>query len=357
MPLDLPRLGPLYAKLGYETPATTIQTRLAGAEKAATLTLAELRPVIETAIGLPPTADSLRPFRDKIGDLTFDAAPAAPETRLLAAVTTLEAIRTNAASARLAVIVGAALFGGSRSPTEDPQFRELVESELARHQQTNTAVINALDRAGAFDVPKGFKPVQEAADTGSPQALATALSPVLASLVKHAGDVDERQRQQINLIGQRVEALSEQMEMQWWVANGYSHGQTQLFTDMTVAEAVAHAAFDLRGMTRRPAGVFAAPTLLSRALGPKHSQKKVKLKELATGVPIEQRKAWLSSVANIVPLLPVLHSMRLALDANDAADWEGRLAREAKVEVDVQLNAAEWANQMYLELMAARALG
>lgn len=359
MAFDINRLGPLYPALGFETPPALVQARLAAAAAAISSTSKEEAPaVIRLALGLPVSKDELPTFLSAFSeDPTFSASPGSPELRLLACGVIegwLESGVTNAA-----ILSASGLFGGLRSPKEDPQFREIVEARLRDLQSDDSPTIELLGKPGAFATAKGAEQANAKAAEGEFGPMGSQLAALVTGLATHSASQDDKLRIQLNTISRKVMSLSEQMEMQWWVANGYSLKTSTAFSKLGAVEATVRAAMELADLTVRPTGVRAAPALLDQILTPvKGIKTALTLAQIAEGTPIEWRRAWTANLpaGSNGLLCPVTYAIRLATQADDEADWRGRFMRESGgVKTDEKLPPLDWAIQLYREFLAIKA--
>lgn len=362
MTYDMSDLGPLYGQLGFETPAASVQLRLKAASAAAQgLTAEQFVPVLRAALGLPVLDDELAPFRSHFTeDPTFAPEISSPEMRLLAAGILITAMREWPASAhKLPLLAATGHFGGTRAPAEFPTFVKTAEDELGFAQETSASAYSDLAKPGAYAPTKSVESASAKATDNDMAGVVTDLGAAIGGLASHAANQDERLRAQINKLGQRVQQLSEQMQMQWWVANGFSEGVAMPFSKLPAAEVVIRSARELAGLTLRTSGVPAAPALLDQVLERAKTKKKLTLSALATGSPIDWRRSWVTETLTLpnAAICPVTYALKLATEANDQSDWEGRFQRELSVSPNMQLDALDWANQLYREALVTKALG
>ncbi|MNS03182.1 hypothetical protein D3C72_345110 [compost metagenome] len=185
------------------------------------------------------------------------------------------------------------------------------------------------------------------------------LGAAISGLASHAAAQDERLRVQLNALGQRFNSLAEQMEIQWWVSNGYSLEQEAPFSKMAAGEIAVRAARELRHYTRSEAGVHPAPALLDKVLqDAKASKTQLTLADLAIASPIDWRRKWVGELpaAPNASLFPVAYASLMATEADDNPDWYPRFERETNLSTKMKLSPLEWANQLYREFIAIGAL-
>lgn len=365
MSFDLSRLGPMYGKAGLQPTSEFIAVRTAAATKAATtLELSDLEPAIRAAYGLKADgelAEFLQLFRE--ADPTFQADLKSAEARILTSAVVSAVVESGKAQGEtLALLAVSGGLAGHRSPPEDPEFFVRMQHALQLAQRTSAADVNGMAKSNAYALPKAaadaFKQKAEANDWGG---LGGELTGIVQGLANHAATSDEKLRASLNSVINRVNALSEQMEMQWLVANGYSlETQTPFSKIMPLGHQVTLAARELSELTRRSTGVAAAPALLDQILERgKQSAKKLTLAKLATASPQALRTTWAEHLPSqpYSQLFPVTYAMKLAAESDDQIDWEGRYHREMGLAPGLEMDALQWACQLYIEFVAAKALG
>lgn len=366
MSYDLSRLGPMYGKAGLQPTGELVSTRLTAATKAAsTLDPAALEPAVRAAYGLKVDADELAPFfqifRDS--DPTFQIDLKSAEARILTSAVVSAVVESGEADSEiLALLAVAGGLAGLRSPPEDPDFFARMLSELQRVQRTSNADLGHVAKSNSYALPKTTAEALKQKTEGSDWAgVSGELSGALQGLATHTTAADEKLRAGLNGAITRMNALSEQMEMQWLVSNGYSLDAQKPFAKiLPLGHQVVVAARELAELTRRAEGVAAAPALLDQILErSKQSAKKLTLAKLATSSPREWRATWTGHLPDLPSsqLLPVTYAMKLATESEDQSDWEGRYQRETGIAPSHEMDALEWACQLYTELVAAKALG
>jgi len=362
MPFDMSRLGPLLAGLGLNPPPETVKARLDGAaEAAAGLTAEQLPALICEAVGAPVEAAALagfsQHFRDKDG--SFGAEPDSPEMRLLAScVVTACATGGHPLAPRLAIVTGAALLGGLRSSSPDPNFREIMETALDKLQRQPTPSPSLITEGQPLDLTEQLAALKATQDQEGWSDFYSNLEEILDVVIRKV--TSQAQITQLNLTITRQQQLAEQMEMQWWVVNGYSSTAKAPFSSLPAAECISRASRELAGLTERQAGPLSAPALLDQVLAAgKASRKRVAVLEVAKAGPLAWRQSWITLGISgpAASLCPIIHAIRLATEAGDADDWTGRFERETGIPAKEAFDGIDLALQLYRESLAARILG
>ena len=188
--------------------------------------------------------------------------------------------------------------------------------------------------------------------------VAAPLKAVVDALLATNAAQNEAIAQAIRALAVRQATVEEESRMQWWVVGRTSDDLLRPFADLPPFEAAARAAKELASMisSQRPAGPFAAPALLERALetGEKARHDPKPFSAAIAGIPLEARRTLFSNKPSttIAPgAFPIMLGAEYSIESGDEPDWQPRFKRIAHVDANVEITPVEFAQQLYREFL------
>lgn len=352
---SIDRLSFNYKRFGLVTPDDHVKAVQSALEAdVENLSLESLPLVVKVALGIArPTELTEFSQSYKTDVLVIDAKDA--EIPLIAATVIAAVVEEEKEIAPLAALaIVTAGMGGLNRPKFDVVSLDHYRAVLAKKQrQTITK-----------PAPKGVKPTMKYGDlleklvpTSAENNLG-ALYPELKKIVegsfKFSESVSSTAASQLNDVVGYLGKNQEQMDVHWWVLGNWCNWSNESFADMAPTDRAVCAAKDLADLsTHSRHGIFPAQAMLSRVLPAKEDQV-LPIKKIITDLKTEVRQNLLASVesdAVSTSLLPVLLAVRESLEAGDADDWEPRFKRLCGVDPEAEISLADFAHQLYLELV------
>lgn len=351
-------MGPLYRKRGLNTETQLIAGRI----ESATAAYGQFKPqdlpaLLRTGMGISAPGD-LATLAEEVrkSDPTFDPAGSQPEMTLMAAAILRQAIEDgDVLGERAALAVVATSFGGLRVFEADPDLLEYAKEALADLQDVGRPNVSANKTPKRPNLEEEFSSLQAQAQGNNFGTGHAPLKQILEGGFAYTETAYRSLALQFNALANAHNRLSEEMNVHWWVLNGWSHDARQPFGELGAAEAALRAGVELARLTKQSSlGLFAAPALLSKVLkgaGFEPNQR-VALSAAIVGCPVEWRNDWardLLSKGSISPLLPVTLAAASAAESNDERDWEPRFERATRISPTAEIELLGLSHQAYLE--------
>lgn len=360
--IDVRRLALLYKKVGIDTSDALITKRTAGLstliDKSSSLDVCVLAQI---SLGVNVPSAALDTFVAAFSNNDAAAALRAEdrETALLAGALLHEVLQKRKgpyAPAALALSCGS--FGGVRKVEIDPELTELAGSVVFELQQKTPP---------AFPPLKFPKKLETAAVVAQAtqlngqnqfnQAIATML-PALAALGENVNDTNRQLGAYLTAMEQQLRSGLEEMQLQWWVFGGWSRSLRKPYASLVGAAAAILAAKELLDLSTSVAGPTSSAALLDLVLARASEPRTFKFRDAITSAPRDWRKSWCTAPpkTSAAKLCPVYLALYLATDSGDAPDWVPRFERESGVDSNLELNALDLSNQLFLELLLQRSV-
>jgi hypothetical protein len=244
---------------------------------------------------------------------------------------------------------------GQRDKHIDDRQNETAQHSLWDIQRAALPEANFSPPASKI-APDQLKALADALSASQVQSAVAPLKAVLAELMESASARDDAMVDAFDALSARQSALEEEMRMHWWVIGKASTALGCPLADLPIFEAAARAALELVSMvsSQRPAGPFAAPALLERALqrADGAGNEKQSLSSAIVDIPMAvRRKIFVSKPSTtVVPgTFPIMLAAEWSIESGDEDDWQPRFKRVANVDPKMVITPIEFAQQLYRE--------
>ena len=359
---SLKKIGPLYRKVGLETPPALITQRIdAAAVVLPMVHTSRAITLVRLAFSLPVDSQDIAwffgPFRDK--DPTFAPDAKDREVSLLAS-SVLDAVMRDQHKAALPAALGyvCCSVGGLRGIDSAEDLSDLATTTMQQEQQRSAPSLSQLKGLQRSALPSSAKSVRVAGAQNDVNMLAKAVADAFTATLKPLHANDKTLLAAVNGLSGYVSRLNEQMQQQWWVFSGWSNGCAKPFRELVLAESALRAGIELAQLTELPAGPLSAPALLDAVLtrAGHDPEKMVEMGATVEAAAVQWRTEWaLAIVGTPVELLcPVTLAAALAAASDDQADWKQRFYRESGLRATAALPSRALAAQVYRERLLLR---
>ena len=359
---SLKKIGPLYRRVGLDTPLALITQRInAAAVVLPMVHSSRAITLVRLAYSLPVDSPDLtwffEPFQDK--DPTFAPDSKDREVSLLAS-SVLDAVMRDQHEAALPAALGyvCCSVGGLRKVDSAEDLSHLATTTMQREQQRSAPSLSQMAGLQKSALLSSTKSVRGAGAQNDVNMLGTAVAQAFTATVKPLQANDRTLLAAVNSLSGYVSQMNEQMQQQWWVLSGWSSGGAKPFRDLGLAEAALRAGIELAQLTELPAGPLSAPALLDAVLSRAghDPQKMLEIGTAVEAVAMQWRKEWAPDMVGTPAelLCPVTLAAALAAASDDRADWKQRFYRESGLRATATLPGRALAEQVHRERLLLR---
>lgn len=352
----LQNLGPLYLKLGLQTSPEIVASRVEAAE-AALARYDELSdsPLIRGALGIASSGE-MSDLADILNDedATISVDEDDVELGLIASGILDSVVNGGAESAKdIALKITTASFGGVRQSPNHEMLVPNAAQNLATYQQaTNRAPSRQTFKIKPKHDDEWDEVGTHAASNHFNQAHST-LKTIVDGSYGYAESGFRDISKNLNAVIDHQRLLDEQMQVHWWIVDGYCEAVEKPYANMDSLTASAYAGLELASLTKSRLGLSAAKKLLDIAL--KRDQKDLKSAALLDAIkatPLDIRSKYSSNILDdevSASLVPIHLAFSLSVEAGDGDDWFPRFKRISSIDIDHKMTPVDFATQLYLE--------
>jgi hypothetical protein len=182
---------------------------------------------------------------------------------------------------------------------------------------------------------------------------------LLTALVEISTKANRAAASSITSLMQMVQSQREELNLLWWLQNGFSRDLAKTFTDIRIPTATIVFPLELSDLTAfvpGPPGIFG---MIVSALGQVSAKEaKVSIKASVNAVSRDWRKIRIEGIASqtVGNLCPVYLAMSKSLETDGDDDWIPAFRKQSEMSAEDEIEARDLAYQVYCERMFVRAL-